>query len=391
VAARILVGQDRFTEVRIGDLNPQRAREVAAALGAKARPVGVDASDLVSLRRAMAGADLVLNCTGPFFKLAAGVFEAARQLKLAYVDVCDDVDATRQLLELDGAARAAGMTALIGMGSSPGVTNLLAKLAAEAFLDETDSIDIFHAHGGEPLEGAGVIGHHFHNMTVEIPVFLDGELRQVSFFGPEGVALRQEFELPVLGKVTLFPHPHPEQITLPRSIRCRRVTNKGTVLPEAYYELIRETCRLGFDSQEPLEVKGHQITPRDFSIAYILREREKLLAQSQFGEQRGCLSVIVKGRKDGQAREYRFHLASRSQSLGEATGVPAAIGVLLIAEGKVQGPGVLTPEAAVAPMDFLGWIPKVMTLDADKEGGRAFGGIILEQIDEDGQVTRRGV
>ena len=73
-----------------------------------------------------------------------------------YVDVCDDVDVTHEISDMDEAAKRAGMTAVIGMGSSPGATNLLAKFAADNLLDETVSIDIFHAHGGEPFEGAGM-------------------------------------------------------------------------------------------------------------------------------------------------------------------------------------------------------------------------------------------
>jgi saccharopine dehydrogenase (NAD+, L-lysine forming) len=72
------------------------------------------------------------------------------------------VDVTLEILEMDEDARRAGISALIGMGSSPGATNLLARFAADNLLDETGSIDIFHAHGGELFEGEGVIGHRFH-------------------------------------------------------------------------------------------------------------------------------------------------------------------------------------------------------------------------------------
>ena len=92
------------------------------------------------------------------------------------------------------------------MGSSPGATNLLAKFAADHLLDETDAIDIFHAHGGEPIEGEGVIGHRFHCMRIDIPMFLDGELRHVKFFKKDGRALRRTFDFPALGNdIKVYP------------------------------------------------------------------------------------------------------------------------------------------------------------------------------------------
>jgi saccharopine dehydrogenase (NAD+, L-lysine-forming) len=98
--------------------------------------------------------------------------------------------------------------------------------------------------------------------------------------------------------------------------------------------------------------------------------------------------VVAKGLKDGKYQEYRFHMASRSQALGEGTGIPAAMGVMLMAMGKVQRPGILPPEACVDPLDFIGLISKVMKLDEKKEGGDSFGGVIVERIDEAGRVEK---
>ena len=90
-------------------------------------------------------------------------------------DVCDDFDATKILLEMDPKAKQAGITALTGMGSSPGVANLLAKFCAEHMLYEVYSIDILHAHGGETIEGAAVVAHRIHSMLADIPMYLDGK------------------------------------------------------------------------------------------------------------------------------------------------------------------------------------------------------------------------
>jgi hypothetical protein len=79
--------------------------------------------------------------------------------KVRYVDICDDLAPTREMLTLDADAKAAGVPALVGMGNSPGLANIFVKMCAEMFLDEVHSADIMHIHGGEPEEGAAVIKH----------------------------------------------------------------------------------------------------------------------------------------------------------------------------------------------------------------------------------------
>ena len=388
VAVKTLAAQDIISEVIIGDWNIEKAQKLAKEFGPKVSAVKVNAEEEDSIKAAIKGCDIVLNCIGPFYKTVKKILSTVINLKINYVDVCDDVDVTIDILNMDAQARQADIMALIGMGSSPGISNLLGKFAAENLLDETDSIDFFHAHGGEAIEGEGVIGHRFHCMTIDVPMFLDGKLKYVKYFEPDGIALRQTFEFPVLGEVPLYPYPHPEQVTMPRYIKTKQVTNKGSVIPNEYYNLTRDLCGLGLASKEPLNIKGVTVTPYDFAMAYIIKQRDKILKETNFGKQRGCLSVVVKGKKSGKYREYRFHLASRSEALGEGTGIPAAMGVLLMQMGKIKTKGVLPPEGCVNPNDLLELVPKVMKLDSKKEGGESFGGIIVQEIDENGKITK---
>jgi saccharopine dehydrogenase (NAD+, L-lysine forming) len=386
VAVRTLAACEEFSAVVVADANAGRARElVTADASGKISFVALDAADVDSVRRAIAGGDMVLNCVGPFYKTVRTILAAVIEAGIDYVDVCDDVDVTLDILAMDAAAKQAGVTAVIGMGASPGATNLLAKYLAVTQLDETDSIDIFHTHGGEEIEGPGVIGHRFHCMSIPIPMFLDGALKHVSYFGEDGIALRQSFDFPLVGEVPIYPYPHPEQVTLPRYLDLRQVTNKGSVLPIEYYHLTAELCRLGLSSKEPVNVDGRPIVPHEFAVAYLIRERERILHETGFGSRRGCISVVVKGRKAGAARELRVHLASRSGGLGEGTGIPAALGVLLLQRGKITAKGVLPPEACIDPEDFLALAPAFFPKHT---GGDEGGGIIFESVAADGTVSR---
>jgi saccharopine dehydrogenase (NAD+, L-lysine forming) len=206
----------------------------------------------------------------------------------------------------------------------------------------------------------------------------------VKFFEPDGIALQEEVDFHRLGKgIRVYPYPHPEQVTIPQHIKARRVTNKGTVLPDEYYELIKEMCRIGLHTKEPLAVKGQTVVPYDFSMAFILKERERILKETKFGAQRGCVKVVVSGKKSGKPHKYVFSMASEGEALGEGTGIPAAFGVVLMQRGKIKAKGVLPPEACVNPTDFLGLIGEIVK---PEKGGRKFEGLLVESIDENGVV-----
>ena len=388
VAVKTLVRHPEFSEVVIADYNLKKAKEMAVKIkGKQVSAVKFDALNKASVEKAIKGSDLVVNCVGPFYNTVKPILNAVMKSRINYVDVCDDVDVTLEILEMTDRAKKAGITALIGMGSSPGVTNIIAKLVSEQFLTQTDSVDIFHAHGGEPVEGAGVIGHRFHCMSIDIPMYLDGKLQYVKYFEDSGIKLRQVFNFPVLGEVPIYPYPHPEQVTIPKYIKLNQVTNKGSVVPNEYYNLIGEMCRLGLAGKEPIKVKGKTVVPYDFAVAYIIRQRERILKETNFGRQRGCVSVVVKGTHEGKYREYRFHMASQSQALGEGTGIPVAMAAILMHQGKITENGILPPEAAVSPADFLGLLPQIMDMDKAKAGGGSFSGFLIEKVDENGNVS----
>lgn len=386
VAVRALASFDDFDEIVIADINEEGAHERAAEIGSDScSALAVDAGNAGSITNAVKNADVVLNCCGPFYKYGPIVLKAVIEAGINYVDVCDDFDATKKLLKMDTAAKKANVTALTGMGSSPGVANLLAKFCADHMLDEVDSIDILHAHGGEPNEGPAVVAHRIHSMLADIPMYLDGEFTTVKYFEESGQALEEDVEFHCVGTYRCYPYPHPETITLPNYIDCQRVTNLGCVIPTEYYELIRGIVRLGIVEEEPIVVKGQEVVPREFTIAYIISRRDEILEATNFGTQRGCLKITMKGAVEGKPHQFDFSLASEGQSMGEGTGIPAAIGALLMQRGKVEGKGVLPPEACINPLEFLGLMQEYLKLDDVTGEGSP---LIIESIDHEGNLER---
>ncbi len=380
-AAMILGASGLFDEIVLGDVREEAAGRVAAFCKCKTDVRCIDVNDRESLKSVMKGADVVLNCTGPFYEYGPKVLRAAIDAKVNYVDVCDDLDATMKQLEMDNDARKANITALIGMGSSPGLANVIAKYCAENLLDEAEAIDILHVHGGEASEGAAVIKHRIHSMMMDIPMFLNGKMVTVRLFEESGRALETDMEFPEVGVYRVHAYPHPETITLPKYIKgVKRVTNLGTVAPPNYINLIKDVVRLGMTSEEPIEVQGQKVVPLEFAVAFILSRREKLLKEAGMTQAMGCLKIDVKGKKGGKEVTYSFSFTSKGAGMGEGTGIPAAIGAILMAQGKVHGKGVLPPEACLDPMDVLRLAQEIL-----KRMGAKGIPLIVEITDEKGK------
>ena len=353
-ASRTVAEGDYFDEVVIADSRLGAARELAEKLGPKVKAIQVDADDPAAITKVVRGSKVVLNCIGPYYKYGPPILKAVIKSGIDYVDVCDDLDATEAMLAMDQAAKDAGIGALIGMGNSPGLANVLARYCSESLLDETDSVDIYHIHGGEPGEGGAVIKHRIHAMTNEIPLFVDGKFVQVRMLEDSGLRFAEYTEFRDVGTYKVYPYPHPETITLPKYIKeIKRVTNMGAVLPTSYFEFTMDTVRLGLATLEPIEVQGREVVPLEFEVSFILSRRAELLSRAGVTGPSGCLKVSVKGRKDGEPHAYIFSMSSTGAGAGEGTGIPGAIGAILVSQGRISLKGVFPPEAAVVPAELM--------------------------------------
>ncbi|MBN2156638.1 MAG: SDR family NAD(P)-dependent oxidoreductase [Candidatus Lokiarchaeota archaeon] len=389
---RTLAKSKDVDKVVIADINLDLAEQMAQQLGEKVTAVNVDVNNTEDIRNAIKGAKVVVNTVGPYYMFEKKILEAVIEEGIDYVDVCDDTGATYDALNLDERAKEKGVTALIGMGSSPGVTNILAAFAATTknILAECESIDLYHIHGGEPVEGVGVIGHRFYCMQQDVPLFLDGEMLNLSQKESEDYIEEVDF-INLEGKHTVYPYPHPEPITLPKWIPgVKRVTNKGTVLPEEYYDLTRTLYKCGMASKEPIMVNGTPVIPHDFATQFLIKRRNEILRETNFGEQRGCVKIVVIGKNElGLDRKYIFSLVSegagKGQAMGEGTGIPCALGALLLLRGKIKnGPGVLPPEASVNAMEFLSLMREIMQIDGKDKTKKS--PLIIQKVDEMGRI-----
>ncbi|ESV58613.1 saccharopine dehydrogenase family protein [Mycobacteroides abscessus MAB_082312_2258] len=141
-AVRAALDVPGVEEIVVADRDLDAAEALVRRLGegpVPTRAVCVDVTDEGALRAALEDVDLVLNTVGPYFRFGLTVLRTAIEARTHYLDICDDWEPTLQMLGLDETARAHGVCAVIGMGASPGISNLLAATAA-AELDEVDDV-----------------------------------------------------------------------------------------------------------------------------------------------------------------------------------------------------------------------------------------------------------
>src|SRR3989454_5400608 len=142
-----LRGDPRVTSLLLIDLFGERARVLTGIRGR----VAIEAKQLnvenrIALTKAIAGSDPVINTTLPRYNL--GIMQAALEVRAHYLDPsaagpreAGGLAGIFDQLAMGEAFKAAGLTALVSMGLDPGISNVMARTAAER-LDTVDAIPI---------------------------------------------------------------------------------------------------------------------------------------------------------------------------------------------------------------------------------------------------------
>src|SRR5260370_10210183 len=140
VTVRTMTEYEDVDQVTSADYNEERAREVAATLNSSKILVRqIDVCDSERLSNLVRGADVVLSAVEYVFNQP--ILRACIQEKVHYADLGGLFHMTRKLMNMSSEAEAAGITAILGMGGTPGITNILARAAVDK-LDRVNSIKV---------------------------------------------------------------------------------------------------------------------------------------------------------------------------------------------------------------------------------------------------------
>lgn len=154
MAVAILLESPNISHITVADKNYERAKYFVYLVGSdKLEAAQIDVTERDKLIDLISSNDLVMNTVGPYYKFASTIFHAVLMARKPYVDICDDWKPTLDLLKMDEKAKKAGITAVIGIGASPGITNLMAVIACSK-LDKVDDLITAWGYGAEERIGS---------------------------------------------------------------------------------------------------------------------------------------------------------------------------------------------------------------------------------------------
>ena len=176
---------DNVSEIIVADINAEEAMKFADSMNEKVSGIGLDVTDIDALKEQMDKADVVLNTVGPFFKYGPPILEAALDSNCHYLDINDDWEPTIEMLQFHEKAESNLKTAILGIGASPGLTNMLGAAAIEE-LDEVETLYTgWTMDGAAPEEESSQSGinaamvHAVQQMTGTVQIHEGGKSKMV--------------------------------------------------------------------------------------------------------------------------------------------------------------------------------------------------------------------
>ncbi len=332
-AVEDLAAGEGVEQVTIADRDGLAAETVAAGQQGKRARVDVtvvDAEDSKALVDAMRGYDVVASALGPFYRFEVRLARAAIEAGVDYASICDDWSAAQAVLdELDSPARSAGRTIITGLGTSPGLSNVVIKyLAGQMDHARRADVSIY-----QPLNGGGgeaVLKHMMYVVSGDVPAWRLG--RQVM---APACSESKLVKFPRFGRIKVWNMGHTEPVTIPRFISGLEECNffmgfgrgAGLFIWPARIGVFRSDRRIDF-------------------VARQLARIERLTSGQEAAP--GGLRVDVWGEKDGQEVHRMVCGVGRMR---DATALCLSAGVQLLGRKdlSVSDGGAYAPEACLDP------------------------------------------
>jgi lysine 6-dehydrogenase len=347
-------------EVIAADLSFDRVKKLADKVGkGKVTPIKLDASDPKALRAAAKGVDVIHNSA--WYELNLKIMPVAIEMGVHYSDLGGFYDNTLEQLKYDKKAKDAGVTCVLGIGSSPGITNVCGAAGAKR-LDTVRDISIYCSWDTKIKSDQAAFP------TYSIRTVLD-EITQDPGIVENGVkkkvpALSGKTEVVMpdpVGKVVAYYIKHSEPATMADYI------GKGTKnvsfrigFPANDFATFRTLAQLGFGSTEEIPAGTGSASPKDFITSMYLRSvedsRDALAVETE--EEFDYFRIDVDGTRGGRDAKVTIFVKTWSDlekrlPSGRDTSVPPSIVADWLVRGKIDKRGVLPPEACIDPEPFF--------------------------------------
>ena len=357
ISVQYLAGDSRVEKVVIADNNLENAKIVADFINSpKIEIQEIDLKNTEAFTAALEEVDVCLNATVYYTNL--DVMDACLKTGTHYTDMGGLFHTTMKQLKLHEKFLEAGASAVLGMGSAPGIPNIQSRYAADR-LDTIESIKIFDGIKPPPPDDVRftyAVPTILDELTISPMVFEDGE-----FKAKEPLTGFEDYWFaPPVGLLPMHLSLHSEVATIPITFKDKGV--KECFFKINYWGMAKETVEkvkiladFGFNDEEPIEIEGKPVSPKDVLIAKLgnyVPPIVEFLAPPKNQPPNWVKEIVteVKGTKDGKEVTYRLGTLTVKGAL--PTGVAPAIAAIWLGEGRVE-PGVYPPEVALDPETFF--------------------------------------
>ena len=356
-AVHSLINHKAVKKIYIADLNGSSAKEFASNFDDRVEGLELDITNNEALINEMSKVDIVVNTTGPFFKFGLPILKAAIDTNTHYFDICDDWEPTEKMLLLNNDERSSEITGIIGLGASPGLTNILAYLAILE-LDEVSKVytgwDISGAKPEDKSSQKGVnaaMVHGIQQVIGYVKVFNNGKYEMVRPLKEIMV------NYPEIGEKKANIFGHPEAVSFPyhypnikESLNLMHGGEKGIV---GILKFIRLLIEIKLISKN---MAARIFTWLENSSSSETKKTDLINLPGIYG--------YVEGKKGNKSLSVgvTFDDSIQNISMGEATSLPLACGVKMFLDGVITQRGIHAPESGIIdPKIFIDYFAKEMS------------------------------
>lgn len=326
---RDLAESDEVTELRLLDINADRADAVAREHGGgKAAARAADARH--DLARELEGVEVLVNSAA--YRVNLDAMEACLEAGCHYLDLGGLYHVTAKQLKLSPRFEQHGLLAILGIGSSPGKTNLLAVRAVRELGAEPESISVAAAGRDlDPPEGLSfpyALRTLLDEITMPPMALVDGRPQELRPLQPGPTV---DFGDPIGEAETIFTL-HSEVLTFGDSFGADNVTFALSLRREVLDSL----KELAGASEEQVAEAARSASPPSAKTSGV------------------HLVEVAGGGRTVRARS----ITEPREEWGIGGGVvstasPAAAAVRLLARNSVTATGVLPPERCLDPDEMF--------------------------------------
>jgi saccharopine dehydrogenase-like NADP-dependent oxidoreductase len=362
IAVQDLALSAAVDEVVIADLNIERARQVSEIINSPKVSVSqVDVRNHEALVELLHRSNCCLNATVYYTNLE--VMGACLEARVHYTDLGGLFYTTQKQLQLHEQFRAAGISAVLCMGSAPGIPNIQSRYAADR-LDTIESIRIYDGIKPPPPDATTfsyAVPTIVDELTMPAIVYRDGE-----FISRDPLSEFEDYWFtPPIGLLPMHLSLHSEVATLPLMFRekglreCFFKINYWGMAPEAVRK-IKVLADFGFASKEPVQVSETVVAPHDLMVALLADHVPPITSfleppKNEPPDWTKEIVTEVKGTRFGKPVTYRLGTLTVKGAL--PTGTAPSIAAQWLAERRIQ-PGVYPPEAALEAEPFFAELKK---------------------------------